>query len=127
MRKNKPQTPWYVNLLKILKLETTTPSGRINLAGVFILAIFCLLYTTYDAFMYFVSATSDTIKSINLNQDISHPYKTISVFRAVLPVFLGFVICLFFLWFDNKRRNEVAQKDKLDVINPNVDNPIEKL
>lgn len=127
MGNNEPKNTWYVNLLKILKLETTTPSGRINLAGIFILAIFCLLYTTYDAFMYFVSATSDTIKSIELNQDISHPYETVSVFRAVLPVFLGFVICLFFLWYDNKRRDELTKNDKIDNDNPNVENPIDKI
>ncbi len=118
MKNNKPQDKWYVSLLKILKLETATPSGKINLAGVILLTVFCLLYTTHDAFMYFVSATSDTIKSISLKQDISHPYKTISVFQAALPIFICFIICLLFLWFDNKRREELTKKEKKEVDNP---------
>ena len=112
----------HFDLLRILKLETTTPSGRINLAGVLILAIFCLLYTAGDAIIYFISTVSDTAKSIYLNQDIYHPYESTSVLKATLPILIGFVACLTYLYFDDKKRkklqNEVPQK---------VENPIENL
>lgn len=121
MKRNNPQNGWYVNLLKILKLETTTPSGRINLAGIIILTIFCLLYTTHDVFMHLISATSDTIKSIRLGQDIHHPYQGTSVLRAVFPILIGFSLCLLFLWFDNKKQNGL--KDE----NEEAENPMEKL
>lgn len=122
MGRGNSKNVWYVNLLKILKLETTTSSGRVNLAGIFILAIFCLLYTTHDAFMYFVSMTSDTIKSVSLQQDISHPYSTTNVFEAVLPILIGFSICLLFLWRNDVHKNKLCNAQKSE-----VENPIEKL
>ena len=107
MKTSDPSNAWYVNLLKILKLETTTPRGRVNLAGVIILAIFCLIYTGGDVFMHLISTVSDIIKSLGLKKDIYHPYQPTSVIKAVLPVLIAFIICLLFLWLDDKKRNNL--------------------
>lgn len=118
MKKNNSQTEWYVKLIRTLKLETTTPSGRINLAGIIILAFFCLLYTAHDVIMYLISATSDTIKSVNLGKDINHPYQGISVLKAVVPILIGFTLCLLFLWINDKKQNDIKDTNKEEAENP---------
>ena len=118
MANKKSQNEWYVNLLKILKLETSTPSGRINLAGIILLVIFCLAYTARDVILYLIFATSDTIKSINLGQDINHPYQGTSLIKAVSPILIGFGLCLLFLWFNNKKQDGIKDTKKEEVEDP---------
>ena len=43
--KSNDKEHWYYNILKLLKLELTTPHGRINLAGIVLLAACVLLYS----------------------------------------------------------------------------------
>lgn len=102
--KSDDQNRWYYKMLGLLKLETTTKYGRVNLAGVLITAIFCLLYTAGDAVGYLISSISDTIKTIVLKRDIYHEYESISVIEAVIPIVIVFVLCLIFLaWHDYKK------------------------
>lgn len=102
---NKDQNKWYYKMLGLLKLETTTKHGRINLAGVMITATFCLLYTAGDAASHLVSSVSDIIKTIVLKEDIYHKYESISVIEAVIPIIIVFTLCLLFLaWHENKKK-----------------------
>lgn len=110
----KDKNAWYIKLFNLLKLETTTVSGRINLAGTFIVMVFCLLYVAGDGFQYLISSAADTIKSIALNTDIHHPYESNSVVIAAVPVLIVFTFCLIFLCIDDKRKKELLSNDKKD-------------
>lgn len=100
------QNKWYYKILSLLKLETTTKHGRTNLAGVLIVAIFCLLYTAGDTAGHIISSISDVIKSIVLQQDIYHEYESASVVEAVIPILITFILCLLFLaWHEHNKKN----------------------
>lgn len=104
MQKN--DNRWYIKLLSLLKLETTTKHGRVNLAGVVIIAMFCLLYAASDVVRHLISATEDTVKSIALKQDIYHKYESASVIGAVMPIVIVFVLCLIFLlWHEHMKKD----------------------
>ena len=60
--KSNDKEHWYYNILKLLKLELTTPHGRINLAGIVLLAACVLLYSASDLVKHFISAAADTAK-----------------------------------------------------------------
>lgn len=109
---------WVVRLLGLFKLETTTPSGRINLAGVSILAVFCILYTGNDVIQYCVATLGDAIKTVALKENIYTPYSGVSVLEAILPVFVGFVICLAYLGVNERKKNSLKEREKGEVINP---------
>lgn len=103
MQKN--DNRWYIKLLLLLKLETTTKHGRINLAGVIVLSIFCLIYAASDVIRHMVSATEDVVKSLALKQDIYHEYQSASVAEAVIPIVIAFVLCLIFLsWHEHMKK-----------------------
>lgn len=101
------QTKWYYKILRLLKLETTSKHGRVNLAGTIIIAMFCLIYTAGDGVLYLVSIASDTIKTYILKRDIYHEYESINVTAAVMPVIIAFILCLVFLaWHEEKKRKK---------------------
>jgi len=95
-----------------LKLEATTGHGRFNLAGVGGLAAFIGLYSASDWIMYLISSIEDTIKTIVLKTDIHHPNNGPSFLSAVTPVLLGFGFCLLFLYFQEKRKDEILLKEQ---------------
>lgn len=96
---------WYIKLLSLFKLETTTIHGRINLAGVAIVAIFCLLYAASDVVRHLISAVEDVAKSYVLQKDIYHEYKSASVVEAVVPILIVFAFCLLFLaWHEHRKK-----------------------
>lgn len=96
---------WYIKLFSLLKLETVTRHGRINLAGVIVVTIFCLLYSASDLLRHLISSTEDVVKSIALHKDIYHEYESASVVEAVIPILLAFVLCLIFLgWHEYKKK-----------------------
>ena len=109
--KSNDKEHWYYNILKLLKLELTTPHGRINLAGIVLLAACVLLYSASDLVKHFISAAADTAKTIALGKDIYHPYETSSVFKAVLPVLLGLGLCLLFLHFHERKKDIIRNKE----------------
>lgn len=100
------ESKWYERLLALLKLETTSSHGRINLGGVLIITMFCLVYSASDVVRHIISATEDVIKSIALETDIYHEYESPSVIGAVLPIVFAFVLCLAFLIWHEKRKNK---------------------
>lgn len=103
--KNNDQNKWYYKILALLKLETTTKHGRINLAGVIIVALFCLLYTAGDVAGHLISSVSDVVKSIVLRQDIYHEYESAGVVEAVIPILITFTLCLVFLaWHEHRKK-----------------------
>ena len=96
---------WYVKLLSLLKLETTSIHGRINLGGVISIAIFCLIYAASDVVRHIISAMENTVKTIALGTEIYHEYESASVLEAVIPVIIAFVLCLVFLmWHEKQKR-----------------------
>lgn len=103
---NNNQNKWYYKILGLLKLETTTRHGRVNLAGVIIVAGFCLLYSASDLLRHLISSTENVIKSIALNKDIHYEYKSASVIEAVIPIVIVFVLCLIFLGWHEYRKNK---------------------
>lgn len=99
------QNKWYYKILSLLKLETTSKHGRVNLAGVIVITIFCLIYTAGDGIGFFLSSVSDVIKSIVLKQDVFHQYESTSVVEAVIPILIAFLLCLLFLaWHESKKK-----------------------
>lgn len=103
MQKNNNR--WYIKLLSLLKLETTTRHGRTNLAGVIIVMMFCLIYTASDVIRHAISSTENVIKSVALNQDIHHEYESANVNVVVIPILIAFVFCLLFLtWHEHKKK-----------------------
>ncbi|MGN0263931.1 MAG: hypothetical protein ACI4DX_06035 [Oliverpabstia sp.] len=95
---------WYVKLLSLLKLETTSFHGRINLAGELIIAMFCLIYSANDVVRHIISAVEDVAKTIALGVDVYHEYESPNVVGAVLPTLLAFILCLIFLAWHERRK-----------------------
>ena len=116
---------WYESLFRLLRLETTTPSGRINLTGVVVLVVFCLLYTAQDTLNHLISSISDTIKSVTLGTDIYHPYESTDVIKIFLPILTSFGICLLFLYINDKKVQEIENRENDE--NEDIENPIEKI
>ena len=102
--KNNNKNNWYIKLFSLLKLETATRHGRVNLAGVIVVAGFCLLYSASDMLRHLISSTEDVIKTIALRKDIYH--ESASVSEAVIPIVVVFVFCLIFLGWHEHRKNK---------------------
>lgn len=100
---------WYVKLISLLKLETLSMHGRINLGGVIVLAVFCLIYSASDVIRHIISATEDVAKTFILNEDIHHEYESASVVEAVIPVAIVFILCLLFIAWHEKRKKLSGQ------------------
>lgn len=103
---------WYYKIIRLLKLESTTPHGRVNLAGTGMLLVGVLLYSASDLLKHLISSAADTIKTIRLGEDVYHPYVTSSVEKAIVPVLIGFGLCLLFLYFQEKRKEEIRKQEK---------------
>ncbi len=102
---NNDKNSWYIKLLSLFKLETMTMHGRINLVGVTLIVIFCLLYAASDVVRHVISAVEDVAKSIALQQDIYHEYESASVVKAVIPILIAFSLCLLFLaWHEHRKK-----------------------
>lgn len=97
---------------KLIKLETMTMAGRVNLSFIVVLIIFVVLYTANDMFCYLISAARDAIKTIALQQDVSDPYQTISVFKIIIPVIILMVTCMFYLYLDDNKKKKIDEKKK---------------
>ena len=104
--KNNNKNNWYIKLFSLLKLETATRHGRVNLAGVIVVAGFCLLYSASDMLRHLISSTEDVIKTIALRKDIYHEYESASVSEVVIPIVVVFVFCLIFLGWHEHRKNK---------------------
>lgn len=102
---------WYYKIIRLLKLEATTPHGRVNLAGTGILLIGVVLYSASDLLKHLISSAADTIKTIRLGVDVFHPYETSSVGKAILPVLIGFGLCLLFLYFQENRKEQIRNQE----------------
>ena len=96
----------------LIKLETMTTAGRVNLASLGLLVIFVIAYTTNDMLCYFISAIRDTIKTIILKENITDPYETITVFKVMVPIIVLSVFCVFFLYYDDKKKKNIDEKRK---------------
>ncbi len=110
-KEKKNDNAWYLKLLNLLKLETATGSGRINLAGMILLLAFSLIYSANDAIRHLISSVEDTIKSVALQADIYHPYESNSIFEALIPFLIGFAICLIFLYLNEKRKKDITDEE----------------
>lgn len=97
---------WYIKLFSLLKLETVTKHGRVNLIGVIVVAMFCLLYSASDVLRHLISSTEDVIKTIALNKEVYHEYHSASVVEAVIPIVIVFALCLFFWGWHEHRKNK---------------------
>ena len=92
---------------KLIKLETMTMAGRVNLSFIVVLILFIALYTTNDMLCYLISAVRDTIKTIALQQDISDPYQTISVSKIVIPILILIIMCMFYLHLNDNKKKKI--------------------
>lgn len=103
----KNNDPWYVKIFALLKLETVTPHGKLNLAGTVVLAVFCLLYTSADTIRHAISAAESVAKTIVLKQNIHYEYESVGLLPAVAPIFILFITCILLIVFNEKRKNNV--------------------
>ncbi len=94
-------------LLKLIKLETMTTAGRVNLGSIGMLVLFIIAYTTNDMLCYLISATRDAVKTIALKQDISDPYQTISIFKIMMPIVIFSALCFLFLYIDDVAKKKI--------------------
>lgn len=106
----KEPTKYISTIFKLIKLETMTNSGRVNLASLVILVLFIITYTANDTICYLISAIRDTAKTIVLKENISDPYQTINIFKLMIPIVLLIVLCMGYLYFDDKKKKEINQK-----------------
>lgn len=97
-------------LISLIKLETMTVAGRVNLSSLGLLVLFIVAYTTNDMLCYLISAARDAIKTFALKENISDPYETITVFKVMIPIIALAVFCLFFLYYDDKKKKEIDRK-----------------
>ena len=97
---------------KLIKLETMTMAGRVNLSFIVVLILFIALYTTNDMLCYLISAVRDTIKTIALQLDISVPYQTISVSKIVIPILILIIICMFYLHLNDNKKKKIDEPQK---------------
>lgn len=97
---------------KLIKLETMTMAGRVNLSFIVLLSLFVAAYTANDMLCYLISAVRDAIKTVALQQDISDPYQTISVFKMVIPVIILMVACMFYLYIDDNKKKHIDKQEK---------------
>lgn len=95
---------------KLIKLETMTLSGRINLASLVVLIFFIIVYTANDTVCYLISAVRDAVKTIALKENVSDPYQTISIFQLVIPVVILIVLCMRFLYIDDKKKKNIDKR-----------------
>ena len=109
---NRKKENFFLGIIRLLKLETTTPYGKVNLAGIAVIAGFCILYTTSDVIHHLISAIEDTVKTIATKKDVYHEYQMVSVFRAVIPIFLAFALCLYYLYLHEKNKIESTEEDQ---------------
>lgn len=85
-------------LAKLVKLETMTTAGRVNLGAIILLVIFILAYTANDFLSYTVSAVRDAVKTWILKTNISEPYQSDSILKIIIPLIVLIVFCLLFLY-----------------------------
>lgn len=106
------KNPWYSKWLSLLKLETTTKHGRVNLGGVIIVTVFCLAYSASDTLRHFISALEGVFQTLILKEVIHYEYESVGLEEIVLPIIFVFVFCLLFLAWHEKRKDRIKQKNK---------------
>ena len=105
---------WHYKIIRLLKLELTTPHGRVNLAGIGLLVACILLYSASDLIKHLISAVEDTVETFALGIDVYHPYETSSVFKSVIPVLSGLGLCLLFLHFQEQKKKKIIMNEEDD-------------
>lgn len=100
-------TRYIFYIAKLLKLETMTMAGRVNLAFAVLIVTFVVVYTANDTICYLISAVRDAVKTITLKQNISESYQTVSVFKISIPVIFFMFFCLFYLYWDDKKKKKI--------------------
>ncbi|MEY8379243.1 hypothetical protein AALD22_26560 [Lachnospiraceae bacterium 56-18] len=98
--------------IELIKLETMSVAGRVNLGAIVILIVFVLAYTTNDLLCYTVSAVRDAVKTWILKTNISDPYQTVSIFKLIIPVIVLVIFCLLFLYINERAKKKINQAKK---------------
>lgn len=111
-KKKKGDKKFYYKFFKLLKLEATTKYGRVNLAGVAIIALFCIIYTATDIIKNVILIIGNTIKSVALKQDLPVSEEGVSVLEAVIPIFIAFILCLCLLYkYDKVKSSDTDEEN----------------
>lgn len=98
--------------VELIKLETRSVAGRVNLGAIGMLIFFILLYTTNDLLCYTVSAVRDAIKTWILKTNISDPYQTVSILKLIIPIVLLVIFCLLFLYINENAKKKINHVKK---------------
>lgn len=101
---------YITTFLKLIKLETMTLSGRVNLTSLVVLICFIIVYTANDTVCYLISAVRDAVKTIALKENVSDPYQTTNIFKLVIPLVILIVLCMCFLYIDDKKKKNIDKK-----------------
>ena len=115
MKDSSSSEKWFYKILELLKLEKETIHGKVNAMGVIVVALFCSLYTASDTINHLISSVSDVIKTISLGVDVYHPSESVSVNKAVIPIIIVLVLCLFYLNLREKAKENINKKKKNDI------------
>lgn len=104
---------FWLKLLRLFKLETMTTAGRFNLGALVVLTAFIGFYTASDKVCYIVSAIRDAYKTTILQENIADPYASVSVFRLIIPIAILIVSCFYFLYIDDKKKQEMDKEKQV--------------
>lgn len=95
---------------QLLKIETMTMAGRVNLGAIILLVIFILAYTANDFLSYAVSAVRDAVKTWILKTNIYEPYQSESILKIIIPIILLIVFCLLFLYINERQKKKIDKE-----------------
>lgn len=112
MKDKESKERWYYKIIKLFIMELKSEHGRVNLSGIIALAGFILLYTACDWVANLISSAEDTIKSVALKTDIYHPVSSPSILSVSSPILIGLGMCLLFIYFQEKRKDEIRLKEQ---------------
>lgn len=98
---------FFKEFFKLIKLETMTMPGRVNLVSLALLVLFVIIYTTNDMMCYLISAVRDAFKTCVLKTNISESYETVSVFKVMIPIIILIIFCFGYLLIDEKKKKEI--------------------
>ncbi len=111
MKDNEPKEKLLIKIYKLLLLEINSEHGKVNAFGALLVTMFILLYCACDWIRFFISNTVDVIKTIYLKTDINHANEGPGFLSVVMPVVAAFGFCLFYLYLQEKRKDEIRLRE----------------
>lgn len=111
MSSKKDKNGWIRGIVELAKKEVKTDFGRVNLAFLALLIIFCVVYATRGPIVEIGLLISNTIKSCVLKQDIHHTYEEVGIEGVLYPILALMVLCLGYIGIHESRKKKIENKN----------------